>query len=199
MKSNYKRTFDAVNLSPERQNQMRTELFSRFSEKQKEDNTMNIKSISKPRKAFIVVAAMLAFTLLVGFTFGNQIIQLLGGGRIETGTDGDGNSYTSIDMGFEADPVEIRDGQVYFVLDSSDENITDYCTETTYYQYEQIADNGYRHVVAIGGTPDNLGWAEFVWDESGDFIGGNATTNEANAPIWLAHAQEALGAIVIPE
>lgn len=195
MKYNYKRTFDAVRMSPEHQKRIRSELSSRFSEKQKEDNVVNIKSIRKPRKALVAAVAILASVLLAGFTFGSQIIQLLGGGRIESGTDGSGNNYTSIDAGFETDPVEIRDGQVYFVLDGSDTDITRYCTETTYYQYEQIADNGYRHVVVVGGTPDNLGWAEFVWDENGNFSGSNATTpasSNGEWPEWLELANETL-------
>lgn len=195
MKYNYQRTFDAVRMSPEHRKRILSELSSRFSEKQKEDNVVNIKSIKKPQKALVAAVAILSFALLAGFTFGNQIIQLLGGGRMESGTDSSGNSYVAMDTGFETEPVEIRDGQVYFVLNGSDKNITSYCTETTYYQYEQIADNGNRHVVVVGGTPDNLGWGEFVWDEAGAFLGSNATipaSSNGERPEWLELANEAL-------
>ena len=86
-------------------------------------------------------------------------------------------------------------GQVYFILDGSGTDITSYCTESTYYEYEQIADNGYRHVVIVGGLPDDLGWGEFVWDENGNAVGSNATflpdINERR-PEWLKLAEAAL-------
>lgn len=199
MKYDYKRTFNTVGIPAERQEKIRSALSSHISERQ--DNAMNTKTsfFRKPRVAVIAIASVLMLALLVGFTYGSQIVQLLGGGRIESGTDGEGNDIVTMDMGFASDPAQVRDGKVYFVLDGSDADITSYCTEETYYLYEQIADNGYRHVVLVGGAPDNLGWAEFVWNESGEFAGGNATTNEQSAPAWLILAQETLGAKIVAE
>ncbi len=150
------------------------------------------------RKRFLfriaVVAAVVVFSLtLVGFTYGSQIIQLLGGGHFEEGKDSNGNNYASMDSGFEHDPVEVRDGQIYFVLDGSDTNITNQCSEETCYQYETVDDQGYRHVVLIGGTSDNIGMAEYIWDESGTFRGSNASYNGSEEPAWLISAQETLG------
>jgi hypothetical protein len=70
------------------------------------------------RTAAIAVAVVLSLTL-VGFTYGSQIIQLLGGGHFEEGKDSNGDNYASMDAGFVNDPVEVRDGQIYFVLDGS--------------------------------------------------------------------------------
>lgn len=190
MQHKYKRTFDAVRMPPERQQQIRSALSSRIAEKQKEDNVVSIKSRRISKAVVIAAVVVLATTLLVGFAYGNQIIQLLGGGRIETGKDSAGNDYISMDSGFASDPAEVRNGQIYFVLDGSDTDITSYCSEETYYQYETIADNGYRHVVIIGGTPDDIGWGEFVWDEKGVFVGSNATQNTPETPKWLENARE---------
>ncbi len=141
-----------------------------------------------------VVAAVFVLSLAsAGFAYGNQIIQLLGGGQIEEGKDANGDNYISMDTGFVNDPIEVRDGQIYFVLDGSNTNITDQCSETTYYQYETVDKNGYRHVVLIGGTPDDIGMAEYIWDESGTFSGSNASYNHSKEPAWLTAAQEALG------
>ena len=95
-------------------------------------------------------------------------------------------------VGFEYDPIEVRDGQIYFVLDGSDANITNQCSEETYYQYETIDDNGYRHVVLIGGTADNVGMAKYIWDESGSFRGGTASYDSSEEPAWLISVREAL-------
>jgi len=70
------------------------------------------------------------------------------------------------------------------MLDGSGKDITSYCSEDTFYQYERTNENGYRHVLLIGGTPDNLGWTEIVFDKNGSFVGstgiGSAYTEWEN-------------------
>ena len=70
------------------------------------------------------------------------------------------------------------------MLDGSGKDIINYCSEDTFYQYESTNDNGYRHVLLIGGTPDNLGWTEIVFDERGNLVGttgiGSAYTEWEN-------------------
>ncbi|MDR2532327.1 MAG: hypothetical protein LBC82_05740 [Oscillospiraceae bacterium] len=155
----------------------------------------NNKSHYAKRLKPALIAAVIALALFttVSFAYGGQIIQLLGGGRIESGKTADGDDYISISS-FESNPAEIRDGRVYFILDGSDTDITSHCTEATYYKYEQIADNGYRHVIIVGGTPDKLGWSEFIWDEKGDMVGSTARYYDINGeqPEWLRLAEEAL-------
>lgn len=141
-----------------------------------------------------LVAALLVMALaMVGFAYGNKVIQLLGGGRIEEGVDAEGNGYTTMSNGFVNDPVEVRDGQIYFILDGSNTNITDHCSEKTYYQHEKVDKDGYRHVVLIGGTPDNIGMAEYIWDAEGVFKGCNASYYGDEEPEWLQSARKALG------
>ncbi|MDR0293945.1 MAG: hypothetical protein LBH95_07335 [Oscillospiraceae bacterium] len=143
----------------------------------------------------LIAAVAAVFSLTTAFAYGSQIIQLLGGGRIEAGKTSSGEDYISISTGFTSDPAEVRDGRVYFILDGSDTDITNYCTEATYYEYAQMTDNGYRHVVIVGGTPDKLGWGEFIWDEKGNLLGSNATAyTDANdeKPQWLRIADETL-------
>ena len=163
----------------------------------KEDNTLSIetRSIKRPLTAVITVIVILSLlTAGVAFAYGSQIIELLVGGHIESGIDSGGNKYTSIYTEFDTDPVEVRNGRVYFILDNSDADITDYCTETTYYTYEQINDNGYRHVFVVGGTPDNLGWGEFIWNENGKMVGNTAFHKNTNSeqPEWLKLAEDIL-------
>ena len=97
------------------------------------------------------------------------------------------------------------------MLDGSETDITEYCTETTYYQYVHTTDNGYRQVFVVGGPPDDLGWAEFLWDNEGNHLASSAVfkfpeeieTSDADfrtdAPAWLRSAREALGANAIFE
>ncbi len=149
-------------------------------------------SLSTARIAIIAAIAILSLTL-VGFTYGNRIIQMLGGGRFVEGKDSHGNYFVSMDLGFEKEPVEVRDGQIYFVLDGSDINITRQCSEQSYYQYETVDSNGFRQILLIGGTPDNVGMAVYLWDQNGELRGSSASY-KGETPAWLISAQEALKA-----
>ena len=182
MKHNFERTFDAVKMPQERQEQIREALSSRISEIERENKSMNTKSIAsrKPKVALVAAVIALSCILLAGFAYAyrTQIIELLSGGRIESG-----DSSVSISM-VDSYPYEVLEGRVYFMLDGSGKDITSYCSEDTFYQYENTNENGYRHVILIGGMLDNLGWTEIVFDENGNYVGstgiGSAYTEWEN-------------------
>ena len=193
MKYDFKRTFDGVKLTDKRQEEIKSELSSRLLERQKETLFMNEKTYSFKKHRVLVIAIVALLSLsLVGFAYGNQIIKLLGGGNIEQGKSDNGDNFISMDTGFVSDPVRIEDGKIYFILDGSDTNITNQCSESSYFKYETTNEAGYRHVVVIGGTADNIGMAEFVWDENGEFKGSNASYNTDEEPEWLKLATKEL-------
>ena len=187
MKHNFVRTFDKVRMPQERQKIIREALSSSISEIEREYKSMNTKSVAygKPKVALVAAAIALSCILLVGFAYayGTQIIDLLSGGRIESVESSSGDSSISISM-VESYPYEVLEGRVYFTLDGSGKDITSYCSEDTFFQYERASENGYRHVLLIGGTPDNLGWTEIVFDENGNLVGttgiGSAYTEWEN-------------------
>lgn len=190
MKYDYQRTFDAVNMPQEHQERIRSVLTDHVAATQGTNIIMSRKK--KPVRLLAVAALVTLLLAFAGFTFGDQIIRLLGGGTFEHSEGNWGNSTVSMSSGFETDPVEVKDSQVYFMLDGSSRNITAQCTEETYYQYETIDANGNRHVVLVGGTPENIGWAEFLWTKGGKFAGSNATHLEGEEPAWLRTARATL-------
>lgn len=185
MKDNYKRTFDAIHLPEERQKEIRSTLSSYTPNK--EENILK----KKFKLNSVIAATLLLFLVLSGFAFGDKVIHLLGGGQLKEGKDENGNSFVSMDMGFATNPVDISNGNIFFILDDSNLNITEQCSDKTYFQYENIDENGIRHVVVVGGTPENIGWAEFVWDEEGN-LSNNATYSGEKEPEWLIRAKEVL-------
>ena len=188
MQKNYKQTFDEVSMGQERNEQIRDALSTRYHELRKDDILNTKPIIYKTRKiAFVAAAIALISVLLLGFAYGAQIIDMLSGGHIETSANS-----TSITVP-EWTPVEVRDERVYFVLDGSGTDITSYCTDETFFQYERMADNGSRHVVIVGGYPDNLGWAEFIWDNNNEFIASSSIRPGDNTPIWYNNARVELG------
>lgn len=193
MKYDFKRTFDGVKLTDKRQEEIKSALSSRLLERKKENLFMNQNKYSFKKKRVLVIAVVTLLALsLAGFAYGNQIIKLLGGGNIEQGKNESGDSFISMDTGFVSDPVRIEDEQIYFILDGSDTNITNQCSESSYFKYETTNEAGYRSVVVIGGTADNIGMAEFVWDENGKFKGSNASYNAEEEPEWLKLATKEL-------
>ena len=190
MKYSYTRAFNALAMPPHRQAQIEAALSSHLAATQKEKLIMTKK---KPGSYFLIAAVLMTLLLsLVGFTFGSRIITLLGGGCIEEGASKNGGSFVSMDTGFAEAPAEVREGRIYFVLDGSDRDITAECSGKGSFAYETLDAEGNRHVVLVGGTADALGWAEFVWDKTGEFKGSNATYPHKTEPAWLAAAQAEL-------
>lgn len=186
MEPDIKRTFDEVKLTVKRQGEMKSELCSYLLETQKENYFMKKRPYFFRKHHILVMVTVILLALsLVGFAYGNYIIKLLGGGKLEYGRGENGSTSLSMDVGFVSDPIRIENNQIYFILDGSDTNITAQCSETSYYQYEMTDETGHRNVVIIGGTVDNVGMAEFVWDENGEFLGSNGSYPTEEEPQWL--------------
>lgn len=184
MKDQYRHIFESARLPDERRAEIRAELSARLAQTKKEGAIMNKKS--NTFRILAVTVAVVAAILLVGFTVGGQIVKLLSGGTLISQT-GEGIGGMTMDMGFRENPAEVRDGRIYFTLDGSDLDITDQCSEETYFQYE-IEKEGARQVVLVGGTPDNLGFALYVWLEDGS----RASTYDLpspETPPWLETAE----------
>lgn len=114
---------------------------------------------------FCLIAILsLGTVFAASLEFRKAVIGLLTGGSIEQGISEDGFLYVMFNDTEDTIPVEVSDGQIYFVLDGDRINITDFCSDTTAYAYESTDENGFQHILLIGGTPDNVGWAEVIPD-----------------------------------
>ena len=49
-------------------------------------------------------------------------------------------------------------------------DITDSCSDTDYYRYEIANTDGSKSVILIGGTIENNGWVELVFDAKGNYV-----------------------------
>lgn len=143
-------------------------------------------------KLVVCFAAIVLTTVLslgtvfaASLEFRKAVIGLLTGGNIEQGISEDGFIYTIFNDTGDTVPVEVSDGQIYFVLNGTKTNITEFCSDTTAYVYETTDPDGTRHFLLIGGTPDNVGWAEFIPHSNGNgytLIRGS----QGNQPVWLS-------------
>lgn len=160
MEHNYKRVFDSVNMSEEKEKQIRAVLASSLSDKNKienEDiimkNKFTVKDFFTRKRILISILAILLLLVLVGFTYNQEIIRLLSG-NVQTKYKKMNGHATTFNVGFEREPVEVRNGQVYFMFAEEEINITEYCTEETYYKYEKVTQEGYRNIFIVGGNID---------------------------------------------
>ncbi|MBO6113519.1 MAG: hypothetical protein J6P57_00525 [Lachnospiraceae bacterium] len=72
--------------------------------------------------------------------------------------------------GDEKDFYEVDDGRIYFTFDGDREDITDKCSDDSYYKHEYIDEEGLRHILIVGGNADNAGSAEYILDENGALV-----------------------------
>jgi len=117
---------------------------------------------------------------------------MLGGGQIEIGHNFTSLTITKSDS-FETFPYEIKDGRIYFTLGGSNKDITAYINYEAFYEYEWIGENGFRHVIIVGGAPNEIGWAEFVWDANGYQLATTSIHGGDTTPAWLNNARVAHG------
>lgn len=120
------------------------------------------------RKAIVLAAALGACLALVGFTWGEQIIQLMSGGQVTIGQTGLGGGYGTVTMsdGYdeEGNPTVIaqEEGRLWFVADGQRLEVTGRMDEETPYVHTRIDEQGYLHYWIVGGTPEDYGWFEGV-------------------------------------
>ena len=111
---------------------------------------------------------------------------------VENGKNAENEWYeVSVTENGDNDYFEIEDGRIYFVLNDIKEDITDQCSNDTWFRYKNIKEDGDWSVILIGGTPDNCGWVELLFDKNGTYY-----TNIMNVPMnseWVDPAMDAEG------
>ncbi len=131
---------------------------------------------SSYNRKWVIIAAVVATLMLVGFAFAPKIIEMISGRTIEW----DDNHLHS--FGTSTNMAEVRDGRVYFTLDNSD--ITEYCSETTYFRYDFTDEQGISHVILVGGEIDSIGWTEILFLEDGKRLSHSNLITDGNPPTW---------------
>lgn len=120
------------------------------------------------RKAVVLAAALAACVALVGFAWGDQIIQLMSGGQVIIGQTGIGEGYGTVIMsgGYdeEGNPtvIALEEGRLWFLADGQHLDVTDQMDDETPYVYTSIDEQGGLHYWIVGGTTEDYGWYEGV-------------------------------------
>lgn len=112
-------------------------------------------------------------------------------------TEDDGTSATWEGGSF----VTVQDGRLYFTGNREHIDITDLCSNDKAYIYPLNSGNGTIHYLCVGGTPDNYGYCEFIFDLNAEEqpwkIGGGSNhldrDNNWEPYGWYVDVKETLG------
>lgn len=180
----------------------------------KEDNTVDVERVKDrvsarirrgrlKKRRIILAAAVLAVCLgLAGWTYGERIYHLLGGGQVTIG-GGAGMGYGEVQMsdGYDEDGqplvISLEEGRLWFVARGQRVDITDRVDEKTPYVDTWRDEEGNLYYVMAGGTPENYGWYQGVIAPDGSGGGSGIASSrtdippeELSEPQWLTSGRE---------
>lgn len=175
-------------------------------EKAIERNRANVprKAIRKvPRAVAAAAAIVMALLLTDGAVYaytGNGLISrivALNGTVFTKTVDEDGNvtSEAELNLAEATAPAEYRDGRLYLTVNGENLDITEEVSDTTAYIYLYKDASSITHYMIIGGEPESFGYAEFMQDAEGVWIGGSFVGGEVGGtinPQWLQNAKRDL-------
>ncbi len=192
-----KDTFDKVVMNEERQQEIRAGLMGK--KRAKKTWIAPVVAVAAaiavimivPYTREIVVNA--AETLYAAFTasFNNLTVSVE-----ETSFSGEGGAQiyrisTQYDFSNYEPWAQVKDGRLFFVLDGKWTDITDKCSATEAFLYEQDGENGYKTILFVGGTPDDYGWGQIIRNPNGEMVEGMAFVDDENTePEWLKRLKE---------
>lgn len=156
------------------------------------------------KRRMLLAAAVLAVCLgLVGWSYGERIYHLLGGGQVVIGGDGAGMGYGEIHMsdGYDENGqplvVSLEEGRLWFVARGQRVDITEQVDEKTPYVDTWWDEEGNFYYVMAGGTPEDYGWYQGVTAPDGSGGGSGVPSSrtdippeELHDPEWLNQGRE---------
>ncbi len=192
MKEVYRSAFDKIEISNEEE-LLEDILSARYK---REKNLYKKTVVAVAALATFVLMMMVIPTTRAGIVKAAEYVQKMftsaKGDNIIVEEKDDSISVTFDSSAFAEDKyMEISDEKVYFVLEDIRVDITDKCSENTYFRYDYLAPSGMTHIIFVGGPIDNLGWAEFIFDENGNYI--NNLMSIPSGSDWLYDAEVSIG------
>lgn len=70
----------------------------------------------------------------------------------------------------ENEYVNTENGRVIFTYEDITLDITEQCSNSTYYRFETTDNNGYRIIICVGGESDNIGWLKLIFSPDGEYL-----------------------------
>ena len=187
----FRSALDSLLPSEERKRKTLERILKRSSETPPEREREKMKPLNLKHSLRLTVAAALAALLLLGagvyagyrsFSWSRgysfTVDRTAGGLYIQSGLDTDALT----------EPVELRDGRLFFIVKGENLDITDRVSETEAFVYEYTDHAGVVHRFGKNGpAPEDYGYAEFMSEPDGDYVSGysvRAGNGGGEAPAW---------------
>ena len=128
---------------------------------------MEQKAKKKHGKTVMKLVLLAAVVCLMTVTASaDSVRQLFGwGGNMEITQYDDGGAEVRIHTEKLTEPVEIRDGRMYFVVNGENMDITDQVSQTKAFTYQYVDNQGITHDWVVGLNSENIenyGYAEYL-------------------------------------
>lgn len=120
----------------------------------------------KPRKNAVMLLLLAAVISLMTVTVSaDSVRQLFGwGGNMEITDHGNGVEIV-VNTDELTEPVEIRNGRMYFIVNGENMDITDQVSQTKAFTYQYVDNQGITHDWVVGLNSENIenyGYAEYL-------------------------------------
>lgn len=110
------------------------------------------------------------------------------------------STFVGGDFAFGKDIYTVEWGKTYFIYEGRKEDITEFCSATTYFAYEEVDEEGNGFVIVVGGdSKKNRGYFKYIFTNGlslngiGSYPMGEDWTADDYRPIWIENADKIYG------
>ncbi|MDO5444634.1 MAG: hypothetical protein Q4F31_03320 [Eubacteriales bacterium] len=173
-----------------------------------EKNKTAEKKVFNPASKLLPICICTALIIgmsITAFAYKEKISHIFGWGNnleitSEVDEDGEVVSYSILHTDDLKEPVIFSDGRMLFVVNGESIDITDQISQSEPFRYEYTDDEGNTHYWFIGlnsDEPENYGYAEYIQDPEGMWIGGysarvNIEADGSTSAQWLEKVKKEL-------
>ena len=156
----------------------------------------------RKRRVLLAAAALTVCLGLVGWSYGERILQLAGGGQVTIGGSA-GAGYVQAEGSDGCDEsgaplmVSLKEGRLWVLARGQRMDVTDQVNENTPYVDTWWDEEGNLYYVIVGGIPEDYGWYQGVTAPDGSGGGNgvlssrtNISAEEQTDPEWFARGRE---------
>lgn len=193
MEDLFKNTFDKIEMASDTKAKIRNKLSYQCIQRKKY-NRISYAAIAVAFIAVLFIAPSTRTAIVKAAEYLTRIFETADGSKVVyEETD---NSFKFTIETSDTSYTEISDGRLYFVFGEIREDITDRCSENSYFRYEIDNSDGSRSVILIGGTVTDNGWIELLFDKDGNYVFNKMKVkayDAGNAPAWINTAMHEEG------
>ena len=165
MENRFKSTYDKIQINGGRKTEIEAVI-----EKTKNKGKAWIGTLAAVAAALVVLMIIPATRTQIVNAATNLIRVFTAGGQEITVEQHPDESVVSIDYDENKSYSLVENGRLYLVVGDVKIDVTNQCSDTEYYRYEIVNNDGSRNVIFIGGTINNPGWVELIFDASGNYV-----------------------------